>query len=153
MRAVPDRIAVPRAPIAFVRAPRRLPVPGWALAIGAGWLLLVGVHEILRPPDATSTVCVFRAVTGVPCATCGSSRAVRAAVAGQPLVAVAHNPLVVTGAIAALGWAALRLLFARTIVLGRGGAARRGSPSRWMWAGLLAVFVANWAWVIARHAG
>jgi hypothetical protein len=58
--------------------------------------------------------CVFRAVTGVPCPSCGSTRMVEAILAFDPLSAFLLNPLVFT-ALAGLGvWASVSV--ARTLL-------------------------------------
>jgi hypothetical protein len=68
-----------------------------ALAAGAAWAML-RVHGPLFP-----ATCVFKAVTGVPCLTCGGTRAVEALAAGRFLEALWLNPMVTA---VAAGWAA-----------------------------------------------
>jgi len=46
-------------------------------------------------------LCVFKALTGWPCVTCGGTRAIRALFAGHLAVALRENPLVV---LVAAGW-------------------------------------------------
>jgi hypothetical protein len=41
--------------------------------------------------------CVFKAVTGLPCVTCGSTRALAALAAGEVLAAIRWNPLMTFG--------------------------------------------------------
>jgi hypothetical protein len=65
-------------------------------ALGAG--LAVGAVG-----PAFDLPCVFKAVTGWPCVTCGATRAVRLLAAGQAGAAARMNPLVTTGLLA---WAA-----------------------------------------------
>ena len=47
-------------------------------------------------------VCLFRRLTGLPCLTCGSTRAFALLLGGHPWQAVARQPLAVAAAIAAL---------------------------------------------------
>jgi hypothetical protein len=68
----------------------------WApLAVGAVWALLV-VASVVMPRGAAgvATVCAFKRVTGVPCATCGSTRAAAALVRGDVVGALTLNPWV-----------------------------------------------------------
>jgi len=68
-----------------------------ALVAGAAWAAL-HTGGALGPAR-----CVFKAVTGVPCLTCGSTRAVEAMVAGRWLEALWLNPIVT---VVAAGWTA-----------------------------------------------
>ena len=47
-------------------------------------------------------VCLFRRLTGLPCLTCGSTRAFALLLGGHPWQAVARQPLAVAAALAAL---------------------------------------------------
>jgi hypothetical protein len=67
------------------------------LALGAAmlWAALVCIWEGLNQPGHTETLCWFHTITGVPCPTCGSTRAVFSLVHGDVAAALAHNPLLV----------------------------------------------------------
>ena len=52
-------------------------------------------------------VCRFREWTGLPCATCGSTRMIEALVHGKVLEAAAWNPLMFCGVILLCSWGAL----------------------------------------------
>jgi len=72
-----------------------------AVALRPVWLT---VAPLLRP-------CVFRALTGVPCPTCGTTRAATALLNGELTTAIAANPMAalaglvfVAGAPLAVGW-------------------------------------------------
>ena len=52
-------------------------------------------------------VCRFREWTGLPCATCGSTRMIEALVHGRVLEAAAWNPLMFCGGILLCSWGAL----------------------------------------------
>jgi hypothetical protein len=66
------------------------------LATAAVALLAWATGAVVLPP------CVFKAVTGVPCMTCGSTRAIAALAAGEVLAAVRWNPLTVAAVLAAV---------------------------------------------------
>lgn len=53
--------------------------------------------------------CVFKAVTGWPCPTCGGTRALAALAAGEVLQALRANPLVCGAGLAAGAWTPLAL--------------------------------------------
>ncbi len=129
----------------MVRAPRRLAVPFWAAAVVAGWLALLGVYEAIKPATAPS-LCMWREITGVPCPTCGSTRAFFAASHGRIGEAFLLNPLL--GAVAASGgaWIVLRLGFGRTVKLDLSMRARRA-----LWWAAAVLLALNWAYVIARE--
>ena len=55
-----------------------------------------------QPLPSPIGLCVFKAVTGWPCVTCGGTRAIRALCEGDLPHALRANPLVALGAI---GWA------------------------------------------------
>jgi hypothetical protein len=61
-------------------------------ALGWCWLQAFGI-----PP----LVCPFKAATGLPCVTCGATRALLALVRGEPSVAFMLNPFVPLAALAA----------------------------------------------------
>ena len=48
--------------------------------------------------------CPFRALTGLPCPTCGTTHLVQALLAGDVLGALAHNPFVFACGVALAGW-------------------------------------------------
>lgn len=117
----------------------------WLLVgLGAVAAAALALHGIGLPP----VVCPFRAATGVPCPTCGSTRAVAALLAGQPGAALAWNPLLVG---AAGAWVVFALYAAWVILTGRPRlrvrlTARDLVRARIAAAGLT---LAGWAYVIA----
>lgn len=133
-----------RGAVRLVRAGRLPVVPGWALAVVLGWLGLVGLGEALKASSGVNVPsCAFRLLTGVPCPTCGSTRAVLAAGQTRFLAALLYNPLLTVAAMAGLAWLLLRLGFGRTIQL---DLAPRGRAIVWIAAGGLVAL--NWAYVI-----
>ncbi len=76
-----------------------------ACVLGGAWL----AWDLPRPE------CNFRLLTGWPCPTCGTTRAVVALTRGDVLSALQWNPLVTTG----FAVSAAYLLYAAVVVLGR----------------------------------
>lgn len=112
----------------------------WAMVVAAA----LPLAWVLRPA-AAAVPCVFHTVTGLPCPTCGATRAAEALFAGRPLDALWMNPGVVlagilfaAGGLAAPAWVRLR-----------GPVPELGAPLP-AWARLLAVglVLANWTWVL-----
>jgi len=90
--------------------------------------------------------CFFRRVTGVPCLTCGGTRATLALLAGLLPAALQANPLVT---------AALLVLVVGGLAAGALALAGRGvtDPERlpgWARPAVLVVLAANWLWLISQ---
>ena len=71
----------------------------------AAWWLVSALAVLAAIPFAPklapyAPACPLRALTGVPCLSCGGTRAVVALARGNPLEAFASNPLVVVGVVA-----------------------------------------------------
>jgi hypothetical protein len=133
--------------VRITRATTRWPVIGaWPLALGIVWAVLVGVFVLLKPADSEATVCVFRNVTGVPCPTCGSTRAALAAIEGRPIEAIVFNPLVTVAGALTIAWLVLRVGCRRRIEF---DLAPRQRTLVWIVIGVL--FGANWVYVILGH--
>jgi hypothetical protein len=89
--------------------------------------------------------CLFRAVTGIPCPTCGGTHALLALVRFDVPAALAWNPLVTLGV--------LVFVFGGLIALARALGGRGipdGAPPRWAGGAAALAFAANWAFVIVR---
>lgn len=129
--------------IRWVPASRLPRPPIWALAIGGGWLALLGLAaRVEARTGQEAPTCLFRAITGHPCPTCGSTRAVVLALHGRWGEALARNPLVVTALLALLGGLVLRAATGRSLQV-------EGHRTGWLMAGLAALAL-NWAWVLLR---
>ena len=134
----------------FVRAPLALGAPRGALPLGGifGGLAALGCAAVglLGLDHLGFTVCIFRVATGVPCATCGATRALgrlfRLDLGGAFLM----NPLVTLGTLGLLVWAAfdLALLPARRAL--RLGIAPAWQPTVRVLVVLLVLL--NWAFLI-----
>ncbi len=124
----------------LTRAERQLAFVWGGLALACIVLrpLLSLAAPLLRP-------CVFRAVTGVPCPTCGATRGTLALLHGDLRQALMLNPLVAAAAGAFLVGGVVAPLWAW----------RRGTVPTWdgplpLWLriGIVLLIAANWAWVI-----
>ncbi len=133
--------------VRITRATTRWPVVGaWPLALGIVWTVLVGVFVLLKPAGSDATLCVFRNVTGLPCPTCGSSRAALAVVQGRPLEAIVFNPFVTVAGALAIAWLTVRVGFGRRI-----GIDLSTRQRRLVWVVIGALLGANWVYVILGH--
>lgn len=79
-----------------VSGPIVLGVLALGSATSAAWLRL----------DLPIPSCTFREWTGLPCATCGTTRLVRALVTGEIVCALALNPLIFCGIVLTAAWGA-----------------------------------------------
>jgi hypothetical protein len=115
------------------------------IAVAAIWALLVVAVVILqRATGVGGATCLFRRITGFPCAACGSTRAALSLAAGQPLRALAFNPLMTALMLAAPVWLALRLLRPPR----RMPRPLAGRVRALLWLLAVGVVAANWAYVI-----
>lgn len=123
-------------------------VTGAVLAAAVVWCVLVAALVVIGPADASAPpACNLRRITGVPCPTCGGTRAAAAIGRGEVLEAAAHNPLLVLGGPVAAVWACIS---ARRGAQHAGGSRRRRTHAAW--ALVVAAVGANWAYVIWRDA-
>ncbi|MCW8985159.1 MAG: DUF2752 domain-containing protein [Thermoanaerobaculales bacterium] len=107
-----------------------------ALALRPLWL---AVTPLLRP-------CIFRSLTGVPCPTCGSTRAATAFLDGNLIAAFTANPLAATAGLLFVVGAPLAALWA----VARWPVPVLPTPlPGWMRFGAIALIAANWMYVIA----
>jgi hypothetical protein len=93
--------------------------------------------------DEPVTLCALKRLTGVPCATCGSTRAVLHLLGGRVGQAFATQPLVMAAAAIGAVVLGLRVIFARRISLELTRLQRRIG-----WGVIAALFAANWAYII-----
>jgi hypothetical protein len=112
------------------------------------WLAGVGYIVWQSGPGSGPPLCVFRRFTGVPCPTCGTTRAVLAVGSGRVVEAVLLNPFVTIAGAVGGAWLALRVIAGRRVRLHLGVRTRRVAL-----AGLVVLFIVNWCWVIWRELG
>ena len=121
-------------------------VPWWAVVIVCLYLSLVGLHALIgRHGGADSRpLCLFRALTGRPCPTCGATRTVLAAARGDLRGAAACNPLMFALGVVGLALLALRIGFGLRVIWITSARSRRILAAT-----LLAALVANWFYLLA----
>jgi hypothetical protein len=118
----------------------------WLAVAGAGLFCLtlttVGLVHVQLPR------CLFKLATGLPCPTCGITRAVMAMTRLDFAAALAMNPLAVAGALAG----ALYLVYAATVLAWRLPRFRPRLEPRDLVRARVAVLVAvsaNWCYLVA----
>jgi hypothetical protein len=129
----------------------RLRAPEGRLPLGAifGTIAVVGTFAVglLHLDHLGFPVCLFKAMTGLPCPACGSTRAVGRLFALDLGGAFAMNPLTTAAALVLVPWA-----IADLVLLTRGRALEADVAPR---LGLVLRIVAvvaialNWAWLVA----
>jgi hypothetical protein len=134
--------------LSLVRVERRLNLSPAIWCALIAWSLLVGISATVsaKADGRQPPTCIFRATTGMPCPTCGSTRAVLALAGGRPIEAFMSNPLVLAFLIGFGLWLGLRLFFGRAVVL---SLSRGQAAGVWIVAAL--ALLANWAWVLWRE--
>ena len=136
--------------LTFVRGQRAFPVPRAAILAGALLLALGIVAAALPGIEDGPVACPFRAVTGLPCPTCGLTRATHSLMRGDLDGALAINPfdtlflLIAVPLFAALWVANSASRF--TVRVSMSPVERRVA-----WVLLAAVALANWAYVLLTH--
>ena len=131
--------------VELVKVPRRPPWPLWAILLVLFWAALGGATILLSAHlNRPVTLCLVKNLTGVPCPTCGSTRGTLSLARGRPVEAWLYNPFFFTAMGLFLADAAGRVLFKRAVKVYVTGTARR-----LVWIAIIALFVANWAYVIA----
>jgi Protein of unknown function (DUF2752) len=129
----------------------RLSAPRGALPLG-GILCLIGVLVsalvgLLRLHRLPVTLCYFKALSGLPCLSCGSTRAAALLWALDPRGAFLMNPLAAVAAAVLLVWGAADLaLMTRRRALRASLAPSVRPAARWV-AGV--ALAANWIYLIA----
>ena len=137
--------AVPASP-AF-RLVARSSVPPLGAIFGGIGLVAAAAVGLLRLDRIPLTLCVFKGLTGLPCPTCGSTRALGRLFALDFAGALAMNPFTALVAVLVAGWAVADLaLLPRRRALGLDVPEHFGFFLR---VGALVLFLANWVYLIA----
>lgn len=101
-----------------------------AFILMAGAILWLNSHGV--------ALCPFHAITTLPCPFCGGTRAIVALLSGEPVRALAYNPLVCIGA----------LLFPVCVLQRPLGPSLRTCISRWGTKTLIVVVMSNWVYLL-----
>ena len=117
------------------------------------WLAVTGAFVaaaavVIPSPNVQLPLCALKVLTGLPCPTCGLTRAVLAVTRGDLGAALFFNPLAVVAGTASM----LYLAYAATVLVLRLPRFRpRLSPAdaRFARAISLLLLLANWVWLIA----
>lgn len=133
-----------RPPLRFSAPQRALPVGAILGVVGVIVAAGVGVLGLDRLPVS---FCYFKQLSGLPCASCGSTRAAALLWALDPAGAFLMNPLAAVTAAVLVAWGAADLaLLPLRRALRLSVAPPLRSPLRW--AALIAL-AANWVYLIA----
>ena len=115
----------------------------WFAVTVLGAAALLAWHALSLPwPD-----CNFRALFGIPCLTCGSTRAALALTNGNIAAAWLHNPL---ATLTLLGIAAYDV-YAVAALLTRSRRLRVTLSRRVLAVGLIAAALLNWTYLLGHH--
>jgi Protein of unknown function (DUF2752) len=121
----------------------------WASVALAG-VVVLALGQVSASLEVPIPLCPLKHITGIPCPTCGGTRALRALGHGAFLAALRWNPLVTLTALAllpflvyaalvtVLGWPRVRVLFAP-------------ADQRWLRIAAWVAILANWAFLILDH--
>lgn len=90
----------------FERQARNSSTPALGAIVGGVLLLASAAATVWLRLGLPRPVCSFREWTGLPCATCGSTRMVEALLSGDVVGAAAWNPLVFSALTAIAIWSA-----------------------------------------------
>ncbi|MCC6951448.1 MAG: DUF2752 domain-containing protein [Phycisphaerales bacterium] len=117
-------------------------IPGVVFFVWIG--IVVFAYVLSQRTGADLPLCTLRRTTGVPCPTCGGTRATMSLFSGHPARALAFNPVVTVFVIVAPLWWLSRLLKPPP----------PWSPSRRRVASVIAwvLVLGNWAYVIWHEA-
>lgn len=141
MSAAPLALAPRRSALAAV--PGALPVGALLAAVGVAG---VAVLWAMRALHVHGVVCYFKLATGMPCLTCGGTRALWRLFAFDPAGALVMNPLATLAVVGIAAWA-----LADLVLWPRGSALRlRLSPraANAVRVGGALALAANWAYLV-----
>ncbi len=131
---------------AVLRVRARANRPPLGAILGAVGLLAGLTISLLHLDRLPVVLCVFKGLTGLPCPTCGSTRALSRIFALDPAGALAMNPLTTVGALFIAAWA-----LADLVLLPRRRALHIEVHPRLVFGlriGAVLAFLANWVYLL-----
>ncbi len=115
--------------------------------LGVAMVCGVVLLRVLPGGFLPTAPCTFHRVTGLPCLTCGGTRAARALGHLRVLEALRWNPLVAVWLVAAVPHA-LWVFVSRWLGLRRPRLVPESKRERWaLWSGLLVLIAGNWLYL------
>ena len=131
--------------VRFHSRPAAAPLGAIFLGIASLLALAVGVLHLDRLPF---TLCTFKAITGLPCMTCGTTRTHGLLFRGDVAHALSMNPLATVAAIGLAAWGLGDLwLLRQQAAL---GLAVDPTARRFLRVTAIVLVAANWAYLIAN---
>ena len=123
------------------------PTVSWPLVFGIGGYLclvaLVHAFNVLGKPPHPLILCPFRGITGLPCPTCGTTRAGTALLTLHPLEALHDNPLTTVLYVVFGLWVVMRFVLRYRVVVDWTRRTRLAAASA-----TVGLFLVNWVWVL-----
>lgn len=122
--------------------------------LSAAGVAFIASLALFAREEHSLVLCPLNRITGIPCPSCGTTRALLLLLDGQTTQALFMNPLVVPAALLAIAvpvWILADLLrgndsLHRTWVSGE-SALKKGHPVAWL---LVLLIAANWIWNIVK---
>lgn len=118
----------------------------------AGYSWFFFAHVFLSADDRL-TVCYFKNISGIPCPSCGSTRAVSLLASGDFKASVLMNPIGLLLAVIMIVlpvWLAYDLLLKKQTLFSAYVRTEEKIRIRWVAAVLILLVVANWIWNIEK---
>jgi hypothetical protein len=134
-----QRLAAPQAP-----AHRRSGITPTIVIATVTWgLLVIGASAAAHAAGITQSLCPLRRATGIPCPTCGGTRATFALARGHPIDALTLNPLVTIALVATIAVAVASLALRCNLIIAL-------IRSRRFAFALLGAILANWVYLLVH---